>query len=282
MIYININSDFKYSLDKLKVSFFFSDIKYVEGVASDLLTQANYFNARYKVQYESNALTKCKRSFLVQCLEGNVYIGFEPNWLSERGRSARTVILEYNPNKVKLSEVKRLLEFPFKAREIDFMSVDIAVDMDCVELSDLVVKKWDNRVKYVDFGSSDVETKYLGAIGHNHIKIYNKALEQKIKDIVWTRFEITLKKVGKYMNFEIPPFHLPKLYNRNFQSSLIFEQLDNKDKFYFYSYLNNPELLQLLNFRTRKRVLSLVDDYLSEVVISESEIRSVLKRYKFE
>ena len=109
-------------------------------------------------------------------------------------KSLVDVVIQYNPNKCKDSEIlKYLLENIFlnnsltKVKDIDF-AIDLPFNIKNIRL----VRDLRSSFRLIDNGGDDL-TYYMRKRGSNgHIKLYNKARENKEKHDK-TRYEITLK-----------------------------------------------------------------------------------------
>jgi len=258
-----------YSIDKVKLEFFYIKTPRIQEFLN-CLGMANF-----TTHYESNAITKCKHNF-VWGKEGNgsVYVGIIPNWESEV-KSDKNIVLEYNPNKVNPFNIKELSWLKNIPKGlIKVMNFDIAVDMP-VPYNTVRMGKRDIREQQCWIGHSNWETRYLGAPGHGHIKLYDKAKEQKIKDMNWTRFEITCKKINSFSstlkefqeNISLPPMYFVCSQIDMFE----FEQLNDTTRIVLESIIADINVLYTIkNFRTRKKYESLLNQYMNPVDISIS------------
>lgn len=267
-----------YSIDKVKLEFFYIKTPRIQDFLNCLGM------AEFNLHYESNAITKCKHNFLWG-KEGNgsVYVGIIPNWESEQ-KSDKNIILEYNPNKVNPFEIKELAWLKNIPKTlIKVMNFDVAVDMP-VPYSTVRMGKRDIREQQCWIGHGDWETRYLGADGHGHIKLYDKAKEQKIKDFDWTRFEITCKKINSFSptlkEFE-ENISLPPMYFVCAQINILeFEQLNDTTRIVLESIIADMNVLYTIkNYRTRKKFEALLCQYMNSVDISKIEMYKAFNEF---
>lgn len=264
----------KYSVDKIKLEF-----QYVKTqIIQDFLNRFSY-SVNSDQYYMSNALTKCKHNFLFGDDEGRVYLGIEPNWRSSH-KDDKSLILEYNPNKVNpflFSDLLWLKDYPLAF--IRVCSFDLAVDID-VEYRMVRMLKRDTRESWCKIGKRHVETQYLGQLGHNHVKLYNKAVEQKIKDVAWTRFEITVKEINS-LSCSLKEFEdsikLPQLYSIQEQLDFEYLKIDDIQRIVLDSIISDIDVLYTIkNYRTRKKYTELLNKFLCPLDIS---LNSMYKAY---
>lgn len=266
-----------YSIDKIKLEFLWVKTDRVQSFL-DRLSMSDY-----ALYYESKKLTSCKHNFKWGEGDGAVYLGVIPNWENE-DRNDKNIVLEYNPNKVDpflISELVWLKNIPKVC--IKVMNFDVAVDMP-IPYNTVRMLKRDVREYQCQIGHREVETQYLGELGHNHVKLYNKAKEQKIKDINWTRFEITCKKINSFSTtlkeFE-ELLKIPMLYYVCAQMSLSeFEQLNDTTRIILESIIADINVLNTIKeYKTRKKYEKLLSEYLNPIDISMSEIFRVYTEF---
>lgn len=266
-----------YSIDKIKLEFLWIKTDRVQNFLDKLSMSG------YTTYYESRKLTNCKHNFKWGEGDGAIYLGVIPNWENE-DRSDKNLILEYNPNKTNpflINELKWLKNVPKLC--IKVMGFDVAIDMPYPYNTVRMVKR-DVREEFYIRGRREVETYNLGAIGHNHVKLYNKAKEQKIKDINWTRFEITCKKINSFSStlkeFE-ELLKIPMLYYVCSQISLTeFEQLNDTTRIILESIIADINVLNTIkDYKTRKKYEKLLTQYLNPIDISMSEIFRVYTKF---
>lgn len=104
--------------------------------------------------------------------------------------------IEFNPNKltdqnhlIELQSVMQLIKNPYLSR------IDIAIDLFHEDLTRIKIIDGKGRKKHVYYsGDWTPETFYIGANKSEQvIRIYNKALEQKINGLDWWRIEVQLR-----------------------------------------------------------------------------------------
>src|SRR3712207_6334284 len=80
-----------YSVDKVKMEF--KCLR--KEVLQKILNEFSYssFSDEY---YQSNKICKCKHNFRIDCGNGVVYVGVEPNW-NFNSQYNKSIVLEYNP-----------------------------------------------------------------------------------------------------------------------------------------------------------------------------------------
>ena len=259
-----------YSVDKIKLEFLWIKTDRVQSFLNSLSM------SDYSLYYESNKITSCKYNFKWGDSDGAIYLGIIPNWENEE-KSDKNLVLEYNPNKVDpflIKELKWLRYIPKVC--IKVMSFDLAVDMP-VPYNTVRMLKRDVREYQCQIGHREIETQYLGELGHNHVKLYNKAKEQKIKDINWTRFEITCKKINSFSStlkeFE-ELIKIPILYYVCFQVSFSeYEQLNDTTRIILESIIADINVLNTIkDYKTRKKYEKLLGKYLNSVDINIPEM----------
>lgn len=255
----------KYSIDKIKLEFQYIKLDRVQSFLNELAA------TDYTDYYESNKVTKCKHNFRYATDEGSVYVGVIPNWKGE-SRYDKNIVLEYNPNKVNpfLSYVfSWLVRVPRAC--IKVMNFDIAVDMK-IPYNSVRMLKRDKRESFAIFGHSQVETRYLGAMGHNHVKLYNKGLEQKL-NVDWTRFEITVKEINSFSctlkEFETS-IKIPSLYYVCSQIGFDeYEQLNDTTMIILESIIDDVnKLYAIKKYDTRKKYEKMLGKFLNPIDIN--------------
>ena len=275
--------DFKYSIDKIKLVISGYETSFLQELGNNLLTNSRW-NTSIVPQYESNKVSKCYNSFVLEHIDGNLYIGFCPNWIKSPSERERCICLEYNPNKVAIDDFPILNRLLLQSGiKIKVLSVDVAVDILGVHINDIIFNKWHGSVKEIEYRSSVRETQYFGEIGHNHIKVYDKAKEQKVKDLNWTRFEITLKDLGYYGHLRVDKFSIPTMYLVGSEQLNMFDgfnALSDKDKYYLMNYIHYPDGIKYLDSRTRKKVLELAATNLKTIEIDKTSILNTIYEYK--
>lgn len=264
-----------YSVDKIKLEFQYIKFDIVQGLLNTL-SMLDY--DRY---YESKQMTKCKHNFLFEEDGGSIYIGIVPNWKGEN-RDDKSIVVEYNPNKVdpfKYDFLKFLLRIPRAC--IRVMNFDVAVDMS-IPYSDVRILKRDKREYYCEIGHSEIETRYLGSLGHNHVKLYNKAKEQGL-NCSWTRFEITVKEINS-LNCELREFdkiNIPTMYQIRNQIKLDdYEQLNDITRIALEAIISDFSLLNTIKkYDTRKKYEKMIHDRFDSIIIDKKMIHNAYLNY---
>lgn len=262
----------KYSVDKVKIEFQYIKTKVVQQFLDKLM--GNSGDVEYSNYYESNKMTNCKHNFNYGEGEGGIYLGVIPNWRKEE-RHDKNIVLEYNPNKVDpfmFDVFTWLLKLPCIQWRV--MNFDIAVDI-MIPYDTVCMLKRDKR-EYMGFiGHSAIETRYLGAFGANgHIKLYDKAKEQKMEGLDWTRFEITIKEI----NHPTPTLDdfknackVPTLYRKDIQLSTM--DVNDYCRLALEAVIQDTTLLYTINnYRSRKKMEQLLHETLEAIPISVEEM----------
>lgn len=264
----------RYSIDKIKLHFKY--IKY-ERIKSFLreLEESDY--VKY---YESNKVTNCKHNFNFGDSDGIVYVGVVPNWTKE-SKFDKDIIVEYNPNKINaflIKELSWLLHHPRACIEV--MSIDFAIDF-MLPYSLFRLLKRDKREYMCSIGHSEVETQYLGSLGHNHIKLYNKAKEQKV-DYDWTRLEITCKEIkslsSQLKDFDVLKFPVLLIVNNDINFDII--QLPDVTRIVLESIIQDINVLYTIkNRNTRKKYEQLLSDFFNSYQVDYNCLYKVYNSY---
>ena len=269
---------YKYSVDKIKLEFRYIKLNRVQNFLDDLST---CLDTDFKY-YTSNQIVKCKHNFLFDDGKNSFYLGVIPNWHSE-DKHDKNIVLEYNPNKIN----------PFAFRPLNWllttnnnttrvMNFDIAVDMD-IDYNNLRMLKRDKRETFATFGSSSIETRYLGAMGDNHIKLYNKAIEQKLKNVDWSRFEITIKSINTlFSNHDsfCNAIRLPQIYYVDNQISLDVLKLNDTSRLVLESLIDDTDRLYTIKkYETRKKYEKMLSQFLKPVVIDKTLMFNAYQEY---
>ena len=164
-----------WKIDKIK-------LKYMPRKKEEVQNIINHieFDDRVKQRYESKDLKSCRMNYIIETPEGNLYIGIGSNQVRLTfDEQVKTVVLEYNPNKINAFKVapylKDLLLLELPRREI--MSIDLAFDM-FINISDLEYTKRRKNEYECRISHKNLETVYLRKMGLNGaVRIYNKTLE---------------------------------------------------------------------------------------------------------
>ena len=122
----------------------------------------------------------------------------------------------------------------------------------------------------------------MGAFGENgHIKIYNKAKEQKIDDLIWTRYEITYKKLGFMDIRDTKVIEETKLADIKIKDDIInLENLKDTERYIFLTLLDNVDKINMLGRVMKKKILNYHEQYLKKLDINLDKIIEVYKNFK--
>ena len=118
--------------------------------------------------------------------------------------------IDFNPNKITLRG-KEILNFLLNYTiKIHYSRLDLAIDLYNYNICNYNIIDIGNRKSaYFYSRSRELETIYSGSMKSNkYIRIYNKGVEQGLKNIDWWRFEIQLRDIyiDKYLT-EITDFY---------------------------------------------------------------------------
>lgn len=265
----------RYSIDKIKLHFKYIKLERIKSFLIEL--EKSNFN-KY---YESNKVTNCKHNFNFGESDGVVYVGVVPNWIREE-RFDKDIILEYNPNKVNpflIKELAWLLQHNKACIEV--MSIDFAIDFKLPYKYFRMLKR-DKREYMCSIGHGEVETQYLGALGHNHIKLYDKAKEQKIKDLDWTRLEITCKEIkslsSQLKDFDCMSFPTLLIVNADINFDIL--QLPDITRIVLESIIQDINVLYTINrYETRKKYEQLLSDFFNSYQVDVNCLYKVYNNY---
>ena len=105
--------------------------------------------------------------------------------------------LDFNPNNITLLGKKEFNYILCYLNDIHFTRLDLAIDLFNYNIKDYNIIDIGNRKSaYFYDRTGKLETIYSGSMkSDKYIRIYNKAVEQKIKNVDWWRFEIQLRDV---------------------------------------------------------------------------------------
>lgn len=267
----NKGNSLKYSIDKLKIEFQYIKRDVVQSFLNKIMNFS--YNFDYTSYFESKKVTECKHNFRYGDGEGAIYLGIVPNWRKEEVFD-KNIILEYNPNKVypfAFDIFAWLLKLPTISWRI--MSFDIAVDM-LIPYNTVCMLKRDKREEIGTRGHGVVETQYLGALGNGHIKLYDKAKEQKVDNVDWTRFEITIKKIN-HLDATLDDFKevckLPVLYRKDVQLSAL--NVNDIWRLALEHVINEPtSLYTMVNLNSRKKMEQLMFECLEDIPLSVDDM----------
>ena len=268
----------KYSVDKVKIEFQYIKIKTIQDFMDKLMSGS--YSVEYDKYYESNKMTNCKHNFNYGEGEGGVYLGIIPNWRKEE-RNDKNIVIEYNPNKVDpfmLDVFQWMLKIPRISWRV--MNFDIATDI-MLPYDTVFMTKRDKREETGSRGHSNIETRYLGAMGNGHIKLYDKAKEQKLESVDWTRFEITIKEIN-YPTADLDSFKkvckVPQLYRKDVQLST--SDVNDIWNIAIEGIIQNPDLLYTIkNYNSRKKMERLLHEVLEDIPISVDDMHKTYINY---
>ena len=167
-----------FSIDKLCVLGVFKNIDNYDN-----LLQYCYYNSRFIPKYITNQFFS--NSFSIED------IGF-----FQFDRVSKKFRLEFNPNHIKSLEDKDIVNTILSYfKNFHFSRLDIALDLYNYNLYDYNIVDLSPRKKaYYYDRVGRLETCYFGAMGSNKfVRIYNKAVEQKLPDTDWWRVELQLR-----------------------------------------------------------------------------------------
>lgn len=141
----------------------------------------------------------------------NPYNGVYSYWLgyhhnSSKDKEKHDLVIEYNPNKCPIDGMLELILFKFYAsKEIEVVSLDIAMDFE-VNISYLLIDKFrKNKMKMITGGKGEDDITYYLGESDGRIKIYNKARELGIEGDL-TRYEVSKKINEKIKDILSPTF----------------------------------------------------------------------------
>lgn len=259
----------RYSIDKIKLLLYGVKINVVKKLMHDLLLDMNC------KAYESYKITSCRYNYTIK-LEGVIYIGIEPNWLKERNKNYKYVVIEYNPNKIKLPDWINYIIVPAKT---EILSLDIAVDIP-IDIEDIEIQKRHGLEYEAIISKGSTETIYLGRFGANgHVKIYDKAKEQKDKSKVLTRFEISYKKIGFLDLIDYEIIKQTKLPVLLIKSSCEYKNCTPTDRYLLASMERCKDLLYLLDKRKIRQLKEYQQKELEHIDIEVEKIIDTIRRF---
>ena len=260
-----------YSLDKLILEF------EMRGEDVQRLMDIYTYNPHVESWF-SNKLSVCRYNYRFELKDGNsFYIGFSPNW-RKVNRYTTYGRIEFNPSKVCLdSEFKflygQLLSFipRFRLQPVRF---DLAIDLPVARDKVYLIK--DKRL-YEEYSYSKInKTQYLGVRNnHGRVKVYNKALEQKL-DIDLTRIEITIdydKSTYGEVEKILPSFYVLD----NFQFSI---DINGTDKVILIAVMNDMSLLNELCRSKKEKIKSYLREIEYNLTLNYEKYNNVLQQVR--
>lgn len=261
----------KYSVDKVKIEFQYIKSSVVQQFMDRLMS--NSCDIEYTTYYESNKMTNCKHNFYYGKGAGAIYLGVIPNWKKEE-RHDKSIVIEYNPNKTDPFIFDVFLWLSKLSRVVwHVMNFDIATDI-MLSYDTVFMNKRDKREEMGMRGHSNVETRYLGALGNGHIKLYDKAKEQKLEGVDWTRFEITVKEIN-HPTATLDDFKkvckVPTLYRKDIQLCTL--EINDIWNIAVEGIIQNPDLLYTIkNYNSRKKMEKVLGECLEGIPISVDDM----------
>jgi hypothetical protein len=224
----------------------------------------------------SSKLSVCRYNYRFLLKDGNsFYIGFCPNWKKEiphidAGR------IEFNPSKVCfdlefISVYKQLLSLIPKSL-LKPVRFDLAIDLPVAR--DKVYLLKDRRL-YEEYCYSMLNrTQYLGVRNsHGRVKVYNKALEQKL-DIDLTRIEITIdydKSTYGQVKMILPSLYILDSY----QFSV---DITGTDKVILIAVMSDMSLLNELGRKKKEKIKSYLKYAKFDLTLDYDKYSNVLKQ----
>lgn len=188
------------------------------------------------------------------------------------------VVIQFNPNKCKDSELlEYLLDNLFlnnpntRIKDIDF-AIDIPHNIKDIRL----MRDLRSSYRIIDNGGDDL-THYMRKRGSNgHIKLYNKARENKEKGNK-TRYEITLKLDTDLRFIEMYKVDyglFPDLLILNLEKQMELDKIimDGTEKVLTWACIDNPHYLKELPYRRRKKIESYIETLVFKVSFENCKI----------
>lgn len=260
-----------YSIDKVKVIIY--GIK--NQIIQLMLDKLSAIIDKDLMYYESKGVSKCYRNFTYK----GIYLGFDNNWNKIYSKNTKNVVIEWNPNKVKLDKFPIDLKILFDdLNKVEVMCFDVAIDIP-IAIENLIILKQHELQRMNILSHSSAETYYIGKFNENGFcRIYDKAKESKL-DYDLTRIEIHLKNVGLYGYYEsIKKLKLPHVLIFN-ESNL--NDISNTNRVLVQACYLIPHLLSMLEKRKRKQIKDLIKNNLKQIDISIEKIMETCLNFKF-
>ena len=220
----------------------------------------NMFLNAAGVRDASNVINDCRNIFQYSFKNDDLgYIQVDKDTLKVR--------IEFNPNKLGLqgkATLNTLLIF-LKKDSIHFTRIDLAIDLFNYKISEYNIVDIGTRKKaYFYSKTNKLETFYSGSNkSSKYIRIYNKAVEQKLPNLDWWRFEIQLRDVyiDKYLN------ELVRFYD-----DILIYKYSSIER---YSIETNAMIEYLLHDITRLNSLSKNQKTKYKKIIKDLEVKSI-------
>ena len=175
-------------------------------IIGDLLNENAFVSIYYDFKHIEEVYLCCHAdSSMFECsynIEGLGYVQID--------NPTKKIRIDFNPNKITLRG-KHILNYLLqKTKNIHYSRLDLAIDLFNYNISEYNIIDIGNRKSAFFYDRvGKLETIYSGSMKSNkYIRIYNKAVEQKLKNMDWWRFEIQLRDVyiDKYLS-EITDFY---------------------------------------------------------------------------
>ena len=253
-----------YSIDKLKIIIYGIKIE----VVNLILKKLSCIIDKDLIYYESKAIVKCYHNFSYN----GIYLGIENNLNKKFEKYYKNVVIEFNPNKTKLSSFPINLQILFEdIRKIEVMCVDVAVDVEVPIQNLLILKRHENQRLNILCHAS-VETYYLGGFNENGFcRIYDKAKESKL-NYPLTRIEMHIKKLGffGYFDQQIAELNTPNIYI--IKNDL---EISATNKVLILACYQMPYLLSMLEKRRKNQIKELIRSNLEKVEIDKESINKI-------
>ena len=213
-------------------------------------------------------------------------------WLGARhnskyiSRDRVDVVVQFNPNKCQGSEIlEYILQNLFSENSFTRVKdIDFAIDIP-YNIRDICLKRdLKSGYRLIDNGGDDI-THYMRKRGsHGHLKLYNKAREQK-KSGNLTRYEITLKidvDLKYISDYVIDMGIFPNIYIMAIDKQLdVSQELPiGVDKVLTMACMENPGYLKELPFRRRKKIESFLETLFHKVDFTDCQnIKNTIYEY---
>lgn len=203
--------------------------------------------------------------------EEKFWIGFRHN--TEKATDEHTYLyLEFNPNKAMENFLlKRILnEFYWDFENVVVVSCDVAKDLRC----NIANVFYDNKKKRLvkQFISDKGKTIYIGK-DDGRTKIYDKAKEQGLKGIEWTRFEVSIRIEHNLYN--VKSFS----YNKELPSIMVAENslfIKAEERAIIYALMDNIVELKELKRTTKNKIINIMESFKVGITINKKEITDLL------
>jgi hypothetical protein len=230
----------------------------------------NYENAIIEFYIQSK-ISAFGYNWRIITLDGSFWMGAGHN--SEQRGANTHLYIEYNPNKLGQNEfLKRILKHFFSRPRVEIISVDIAKDV-YLPISNFIVDMASKREIKI-FNTTQGKTIYVGK-GDGRAKVYDKAKEQGLKGVDWTRFEVSLKIEKPYGKMNIFAYggNLPSIF---MVDDNIF--IDAEERAVLHALRDN--VVNLNDFTRRKKdKYKVLLEGMKEIVFDSKEIYVLLNDY---